>query len=234
MSNLKGMNYKEFAITHGEKIALGFIALFVFFVIFTSQWTTEKRTPAELEQKVNTAESQVNNSQWPEETRQEYLKEDDLRQKVASLMNKPLEVTPYMFTTKLSWPIYAKKAKAKEVDWLPVEDLVATYGRVIMQIRPASATLEGSEESKTAEGEKAKPDEPEYDAFKRRTTGMGGGMGGPGGSAMAGLTFGAIPGEAEMAMAGEPAAMDPGFADPNAFAGGLPEGMGAEGGMTGP
>ncbi|WP_417383988.1 hypothetical protein [Gimesia sp.] len=235
MSNLKGMNYKEFAITHGEKIALGFIALFVFFVIFTSQWTTEKRTPAELEQKVNTAEAQVNNSQWPEETRQEYLKEDDLRQKVATLMNKQLEVTPYMFTTKLSWPIYAKKAKAKEVDFLPVEDLVATYGRVIMQTRPVSATLEGSEESNTAEGEKAKPDEPEYDAFKRRTTGMGGGMGGPGG-AMAGLTFGAIPAESEMAMAGEPAAMDPGFANPDAFAAGNPDAMGMEGGMgmTGP
>ncbi|QDU14899.1 hypothetical protein [Gimesia maris] len=236
MSNLKGMNYKEFAISHGEKIVLGFIALFVFFVIFTSQWTTEKRTPAELEQKVNTAETQVSNSQWPEEKRNEYLKEDDLRQKVAALMNKPLEVTPYMFTTKLSWPIYAKKAKAKEVDWLAVEDLVATYGRVIMQTRPISATLEGSEEGKSTEGEKAKPDEPEYDAFKRRTTGMAGGMGGPGGAAMAGLTFGGIPGESEMMMAADPGAMDPGFANPDAYSAGLPEGMGMEGGMgmTGP
>ncbi|WP_145224231.1 hypothetical protein [Gimesia algae] len=231
MSNLKGMNYKEFAITHGEKIALGFIALFVVFVIFTSQWTTEKRTPAELEQKVATAETQVSNSQWPEEKRKEYLKEDDLRQKVAQLMNKPLEVTPYMFTTKLSWPIYAKKAKAKEVDWLTVEDLVATYDRVIMHTRPVSATLEGSEETNSAEAEKAKPDKPEYDAFKRRTTGMGGGMGGPGGSAMAGLTFGGIPGESEAMVAGEPGGMDPGFANPDDFAAGLPGGMGMEGGM---
>ncbi|HBL45713.1 MAG TPA: hypothetical protein DDZ90_20225 [Planctomycetaceae bacterium] len=83
MSKFKGMNYKEFAITHGEKIVLGFIALFVVFVIFTSQWTPEQRTPAELEQKVNTAETVVSNSQWPEENRNEYLKEDDLRQKVA-------------------------------------------------------------------------------------------------------------------------------------------------------
>lgn len=236
MSKFKGMNYKEFAITHGEKIVLGFIALFVVFAIFTSQWTPEQRTPAELEQKVNTAETVVSNSQWPEENRNEYLKEDDLRQKVAKLMNKPMEVTPYMFTTKLSWPIYAKKAKAKEVDWLPVEDLVANYGRVIMHTRPADALLEGSEEAKEAE-KKAKPDEPEYDAFKRRTTGMGGGMGGPGGAGMAGLTFGGIPGEAEMMMAGDPGAMDPGFANPDAIAGGLPEDMMAmEGGMgmTGP
>lgn len=236
MSKLKGMDYKEFAITHGEKIVLGCIALFVVFVIFTSQWTTEKRTPAELEQKVATAETQVSNSQWPEEKRQEYLKEDDLRQKVAQLMNKPLEVTPYMFTTKLSWPIYAKKAKAKEVDWLPVEDLVASYDRVIMHTRAESAILEGSDETNSAEAEKAKPDKPEYDAFKRRTSGMGGGMGGPGDSAMAGLTFGGIPGaESEMMMAG---GMDPGFANPDAMSAGLPEGMmgmeGNMGGMAGP
>ncbi len=89
----------------------------------------------------------------------------------------------------------AKKAKGKEVDWLPVEDLVASYDRVIIQTRPPeSATLKGSEETKSSDGNKSKSDEPENDAFKRRTTGMGG----SGGSAMVGPTFGEISGKTEM------------------------------------
>ena len=102
MSNLKGMNYKEFAVNHAEKIILSFIALFVVFAIFTSEWTTEKRTPSELEQKVTTAESQVKTSQWPEEKRKEFLKEDDLPEKVAELIDKGLSVANYRFVVNPS------------------------------------------------------------------------------------------------------------------------------------
>jgi len=114
MSNLKGMNYKEFAVNHGEKIVLGFIALFVVFAIFTSRWSTEKRTPTELIQKVETAETQVKNSQWPEEKRKEFLKEDDLREKVTELIDKGVGVSSFTFSTPLSWPIHRKKRKPKK------------------------------------------------------------------------------------------------------------------------
>ncbi|WP_194242629.1 hypothetical protein [Gimesia benthica] len=243
MSNLKGMNYKEFAVNHAEKIVLGFVALFVLFAIFTSKWSTEQRTPQELIQKVDTSESMVANSQWPEDKRKEFLKQDDLREKVKKLMIDGVEASPYAFSTPLDYQIYAKKERAKEVDWLPVEDLVASYGRFIMMTRPVDATTEeGAEGSESGtETEKAKPDEPEYDQFKRRTTtaGMGmDGMGGPG--SPTGLTFGAIPGEAEMMAAG-PGGYDPGMVPPEMVGGALPEDpamMGAEGmggmGMAGP
>jgi len=240
MSNLKGMNYKEFAVNHGEKIVLGFIALFVVFAIFTSRWSTEKRTPTELIQKVETAETQVKNSQWPEEKRKEFLKEDDLREKVTELIDKGVGVSSFTFSTPLSWPIHRKKEKAKEVEWLPFEDLVADYGRFIMMTRPPEIAMEdGTEgaESKTDGGGKAKPDEPEYDGFKRRTGARGAGMGGPGGPGM-GLTFGGIDGgmssESEMMAGG--GAYDPGFSPADAAAG-MAEGMmmmEGGGGMAGP
>tara|TARA_R110002095_G_scaffold212708_1_gene202328 strand:- start:66601 stop:68772 length:2172 start_codon:yes stop_codon:yes gene_type:complete len=230
MANLKGMNYKEFAVNHGEKIVLGFVGLFVVFVIFTSKWTTEKRTPLELTQKVDTAESQVKTSQWPEEKRKEFLKDDDLREKVTELIDKGIEVTNYRFSVSLSSPLYAKKERAKEVDWLPVEDLVANYERFIMMTRPLDAAMEeGLEGSKSLETEKAKPDEPEYDPFKKRNTGAG--MGGPG---IPGMTFGSIPGESEM-MASGPGGYNPsGYSTPME-PGALPEEsmMGMEGGMSG-
>ncbi|WP_299462283.1 hypothetical protein [uncultured Gimesia sp.] len=238
MSNLKGMNYKEFAVNHGEKIVLGFIALFVVFAIFTSKWTTEKRTPIELTQKVDTAQSQVRTSQWPEEQRNEFLKEDDLREKVTELIDKGVGVASFTFSTPLSMPLYRKKERAKEVEWLAVEELVADYGRFIMALRPPETALtEGMEgaDSKTDETGKAKPDEPEYDGFKRRTGVGGAGMGGPGGPGMS-LTFGGMPGEAEM-MAGGPdagGAFDPGFMPADAAGmGGLAE-DGMMGGMAGP
>jgi len=238
MSNLKGMNYKEFAVNHGEKIVLGFIALFVVFAIFTSKWTTEKRTPIELTQKVDTAQSQVRTSQWPEEQRNEFLKEDDLREKVTELIDKGVGVASFTFSTPLSMPLYRKKERAKEVEWLPVEELVADYGRFIMALRPPETALtEGMEgaDSKTDETGKSKPDEPEYDGFKRRTGVGGAGMGGPGGPGMS-LTFGGMPGEAEM-MAGGPGAggaYDPGLMPADAAGmGGLAE-DGMMGGMAGP
>ncbi|WP_145216430.1 hypothetical protein [Gimesia alba] len=240
MSNLKGMNYKEFAVNHGEKIVLGFVALFVVFAIFTSKWTTEKRTPLELSQKVETAESQVKNSQWPEEQRKEFLKDDDLREKVSQLIDKGIEVTNYQFSHPLSWRLYAKKERAKEVDWMPIEDLVATYGRFIMMTRPLDAAMEeGAEGSDSKETEEAKPDEPEYNPFKKRTNVAGAGMGGPGGSAMAGLTFGNMPNaEADMMAAGGPGGYDPGGYAPPGELGAVPDGsmmeMGMSGGMAGP
>ncbi len=244
MSNLKGMNYKEFAVNHAEKIVLGFVALFVVFAIFTSKWTTEKRTPTELTQKVETSEALVAHSQWPEDKRKEFLKQDDLREKVKQMMVDGVAVAPYQWSTSMDYPVYAKKERAKEVDWLPVEELVASYGRFIMMTRPLDETLkEGAEGSESGmESETPKSDEPEYDAFKRRTTAGAGGMEGMGGAPGMGLTFGAIPGEAEMMAAGGPGG--PGGFDPGmlpADAGALPEdpammGMGMEGGMgmTGP
>lgn len=236
MSNLKGMNYKEFAVNHAEKIVLGFVALFVVFAIFTSKWTTEQRTPQELNQKVETSEALVSNSQWPEDKRKEFLKQDDLREKVRQLMIEGVSVAPYNYSTPLDYPIYAKKERAKEVDWLPVEELVASYGRFIMMTRPVdTAAAEGSDSAEPgAETKKEKPDEPEYDAFKRRTTaGMGGmeGMAGAPGVSSS-LTFGGMQGEAEMMAAG-PGGYDPGMV-PGDIAGGLPEDpamMGMEGGM---
>lgn len=241
MSNLKGMNYKEFAVNHGEKIVLGFVGLFVVFAIFTSKWTTEKRTPVELTQKVETAQSQVKTSQWPEEQRNEFLKADDLREKVSELIDKGIGVASYSYSTQMSAPIYRKKERAKEVEWLPVEDLVADYGRFIMTLRPPQLGLNGEmegAESKTEESGKAKPDVPEYDGFKRRTGVGGAGMGGPGGPGMS-LTFGGMPGEAEMMAGGPggpggPGAYDPAFMSPDA-AGMGPGGEGMMGGgMAGP
>ncbi len=230
MSNLKGMNYKEFAVNHAEKIVLCFIALFVCFAILTSKWSTEKRTPTELSQKVATAESQVKTSQWPEEKRKEFLKEDDLPQKVAELIDKGLSVTKYQFNIPLSEPLYKEKEKAREVAWLTVEDLIATPGRFIMMKRPADAgEKEGSEDADLDEAGKEKPDDDddEESGFERRRAGAAGGSGG--------LTFGGIGGEVD-AMAAVPAAgeFELGLANPDAAVPGGIDGMMEGGGMAGP
>ncbi|QDU11323.1 hypothetical protein V202x_47430 [Gimesia aquarii] len=237
MSNLKGMNYKEFAVNHGEKIVLCFVVLFIVFAVFTSKWTTEKRTPVELNQKVDTAQTLVKNSQWPEEKRNEFLKEDDLFENVKDVIDNGVEVSKFTFSTPISWQIYRKKEKAKEVVWLPVEDLKADYGRFIMMIRPPELAMDGEGDGSEIEGsETTKPDEPEYDEFKRRRTGAG--MAGAGDSAMAGLTFGnmsamAMTESAEMMAAG--GGLDPSFASPDSMESAFAEdGMMGMGGMAGP
>ena len=225
MSNLKGMNYKEFAVNHAEKIVLGFIALFVVFAIFTSKWTTEKRTPAELSQKVATAESQVKSSQWPEEKRKEFLKADDLSQKVSELIDKEISLVNFAYSTPLSWQIHREKEKAKEVDWLPVEELIATYGRFIMMKRPPEVGMEeGIEGPESPESDQDEPDDDGNNGFERRSGGAGG-FGGPG----LGLTFGGIDGGAEAMAAADFGPAGPG--GPEDFAAG---GMMMEPGNAGP
>ncbi len=230
MSKIKGMNYKEFAVEHGEKIVLCLIALFVTFAILTTKWTTEKRTPAELTQKADASESQVKNSRWPEDKRNEFLKVDNLNAKAKELM-AGVGVQKYEFSTPISWRIYSKKERAKEVEFLPIENLIADYGRVIMQKRPPGMGLEGEmggPDSETGEpGDTKSNKDDENTEFKRRTGIAGAGMGGPGGAAIAGMTFGSMP--AEMAMAGGPTnpAMDaefipPGGAFPGAEMAGMP------------
>lgn len=236
MSKIKEMNYKEFAVNHGEKIVLCFIALFVVFAIFTTKWTTEKRTPSELSQKVAASQNQVNNSQWPEDQRKEFLKVDNLNEKATKLL-AGVESKPYEFTTHPSPPIYTKKEKAKEIDFLPIEELIAQYGRVIMETRPIETAMEGEldgPDSESGETGESKSDKEERTGFERRT-GAAGAMG-PGGAALAGLTFGAMANPAEMGMiAGNPdAAMaDPSLAQPGAFPEGAFPGAGMDG-MQGP
>ena len=43
VANLKGMNYKQLAIDHGEKIVMGFFALVAFLILFGTPLSTYKR-----------------------------------------------------------------------------------------------------------------------------------------------------------------------------------------------
>ncbi|QDT92516.1 hypothetical protein [Gimesia algae] len=95
-------------------------------------------------------------------------------------------------------PLNAKKTKAKEMEWLPVEDLIASFDRMTMHTGPVRESLKGRKKTNSAEGNKAKPGEPGYDPNKQRATGIADGMGGSGVSAMAGLTFGELPDESEL------------------------------------
>ena len=60
MASLKGVNFKEVLINHGEKIGLGVMLLAGLLIVYSARWKVEERTPEELASSITDAEARLN------------------------------------------------------------------------------------------------------------------------------------------------------------------------------
>ena len=203
VANLKGMNYKQLAIDHGEKIVMGFFALVAVLILFGTPWSTYKREPAELSTAAEKAREEALKSTWPEDQRLKYENMPDIREEVRELVLEPIDVSRWEYTTDMIFKLHRKQEPIEEPQWLAVEDLIATSGHVLVALQPDEADMPGGGLAAGELGPGAGPggvpgsNDPDFDARFAARTGSGGGVGaGPGGQ----------PG----AMAFDPAMMAPG------------------------
>ena len=80
-------NFKTMFMNHGEKVVAGVFGLFGFLALSTASWSTDGRTPDEIQSFVTDAKSKIEQNAWPEDDVQLF---DDIPDVVAlaKLINK--------------------------------------------------------------------------------------------------------------------------------------------------
>lgn len=162
MKKLKNMDFKALFINHGEKFGLAVIVLFVLFALSGTSWSRFEKSPDELDAKVKEAKARITSPQnvWPQAKKDQYV--------VVDFSNKADEIyvglqnsgPKYEFTTPMFWPLYRKKEKAREPDFLAPQYLIADAGVAILQMNKVQ-NLENPDEAKP-DGKKSDLDDPNY------------------------------------------------------------------------
>ncbi len=135
VAKLKGLDYKQLVLEHGEKFVLGVVIVLVLVALGGTKWGRYERMPEEFDQKVNAGTSNLAASKWPDEKRQEVESVKVVSVAVDQLLSE-VSVNKFEYATPMDHPIYKKKEKIKEPRWLAVQDLIVDDGRVIIRERP--------------------------------------------------------------------------------------------------
>ena len=162
---------KTFFLKHGEKVILSLVALCVVLSLLGTQWSTYKKVPGELTEKLNSADQIIeHNSPWPEEERAKYP-DFSPKAQVEQMLAK-MSSAPFTYSTPFWTPPGGQKEPLKEPVYLPVVDLIATPGRTMLA-QNNDEELEMDEESEDADDETTtdEPDEEGDDDFAKRKTG---------------------------------------------------------------
>lgn len=184
LAKIKGVNYKQVLIEHGEKLVLGLIGLFVMICLGGTSWSRYDKLPKEFQDKVEAGERNIQNSTFTLEEQNKY-KPLEIMQAVQTLQS-PLESGRYQYSTDWFWPMYPTTIKISEPKWLAPIQPIADFGKAVIvevpsqeQSQTAVATaIEGSEAAKKL----AADDDDEF-AVKRTandTTARGGAGAGAG------------------------------------------------------
>lgn len=144
LAKLKNLDYKQVAIDHGEKAGVAIIGLFVLIALAGTSWSRYERTPQEFLDKVAQGEANLAASQWPDEERQKLLAAPDVIQ-LLEQVDAQKDLSVFEYRTPFFWPLYSKREKYKEPEWLPVRELIADAGYAILEFQKESAEEEGEE-----------------------------------------------------------------------------------------
>ncbi len=130
-AKLKGINYKQAVIDHGEKVILGVIGLFVLVCLSFTSWGRYDKQPEEFMAKVQQGEALIQASAWTEEKATEFKSSRDISQSV-KMLHSPLDTSRYVYSTNWYWPMYPTGVKVSEPRWLAPIQPIADGGKFVM------------------------------------------------------------------------------------------------------
>jgi hypothetical protein len=154
MKMLKNIDYKAMLIDHAEKFGLGFIVLIVLLVFSGTSWSRfSEITPDQLKAKIADANTRIKSpsNDWPQAEAAKY-QVVDFTDKARDVFNG-ISVTKYEFSTPIYHPLYRKKEKAREPDYLAPQYLIADAGEAILGIAAQSTPFDT--ETKPGDGSKS-------------------------------------------------------------------------------
>lgn len=154
LAKLKGTNYKQAVIDHGEKLILGVVGLFVLTQLGFTRWSSYDKLPKEFQDKVEAGERNIQASAFTVEEQNKY-KPLEIMQAVQTLQS-PLESGRYEYSTNWFWPMYPTAIKITEPKWLAAIQPIADFGKAVIVETPppdpsqssVATAVEGSEAAK--------------------------------------------------------------------------------------
>jgi len=177
VAQLKAIDYKQFAIDHGEKLVMVLVGVLVLLALLLTNWAPYPKDPSELMVKVEDGRTRLTISKWPTDKRQSFrtTPENDIRARVYTMLS-PLAVTPFQYTEgPLFRPLIPPKEPIDEPRWLAVEDLYTEFGRFVLaaampeQPRGAKANLmAAADKPETIESEIPEEYRPRQGGRRRR------------------------------------------------------------------
>src|SRR5262245_45151559 len=155
MSKIKTLDYKQFALDHGEKIGIGIVGLTVGVIcLFLTSWASDfTGEPRDMEKKAEGVTDQLRLNGWTEERKKEFpylLAENELPK-----VERPLDLANFEWLVDPSPKLYQRAQPAEECDWIPVADLLAASGRGPLSIAIEPPPQSAEEEPKPAKSDKA-------------------------------------------------------------------------------
>ncbi len=157
LSKLKGLNYKQVVIEHGEKGIFGLIGLFVLGSLGGTSWSRYDKTPGGFVDKVVQGRKNIQASAWTQERSQPFANARGISDDVQKL-HSPLDVSLFDYKTDWYWPMYPQQERVKEPKWFQPSEAIADVGRFIMVENPidesnlTTGIIEGADaKSKTEE-----------------------------------------------------------------------------------
>src|SRR5260370_5761720 len=148
MTRIKTLDYKQFALAHGEKIGMGLVVLTVVACLALTNWASEYTgEPRDMEEQADKVGRDLKNKGWPEEYRKEFLPHlaaDGEVEKVTA----PLDVALYDWGVPMSPKLYPRQLPADEPKWVAVSDLRAHFRTMPMGIWPPAPREESADDAK--------------------------------------------------------------------------------------
>lgn len=138
-AKLKGMNYKQAVIDHGEKVILGVVGLFVLVCLAGTSWSRYDKQPEDFTKKVEQGEAAIRASAWTKEKEAEFKSSRDISQAV-KMLHSPLDTSRYVYSTNWYWPMYPTGVKVSEPRWLAPIQPIADSGKFVMIENPIEPT----------------------------------------------------------------------------------------------
>lgn len=165
-AKLKGLNYQELLVDHGEKFVFGFIGVVCVLAMLSTNWSSfSEFTPEELTRRVSGASAQLESREWPKEETEKFSETNTIDKRSKFLLSA-VDVRPYQYTTPTTWQLYPPVKKVQEPTWLRVERLIASAGRVIVGLKASADSVEGDVLAKADTEKKEKT--PKSRQFKAR------------------------------------------------------------------
>ncbi len=139
VDRLKSIDWKQFGVNHGEKIALGFVGLMVVMILFLgTRWKTfQEKQPDELVSQVEKEQQALSAATWPEAEQEIYNKRYDVR----TVYDNTYSVVraddfKYDIGHPMVWPLHRQQEPVEEPQWLAVQELIATPGVFVLELPP--------------------------------------------------------------------------------------------------
>ncbi len=134
-AKLKGLNYKQLVIDHGEKGVFGLFALIVLVFLAGTSWSRYEKRPEEFVDKVAKGEAAIKASAWSEDRKKDFRAVRDIAEEV-KMLHSPLEASRFEYSTHYFWPMYPQTKPGADPKLLAVLEPVADFGKFIMIEQP--------------------------------------------------------------------------------------------------